>query len=124
MGGAGRLFLLAGIALTVSSGFASAKAASPLLAIVALIAGVTTLTIGEMCTLGGRVRILTALAPPHLRGRYLTLLCMGHALQQTVDPVLVTVAVVRGGRAGWLARVRRRLPRTGRSSQPRGAQSR
>jgi hypothetical protein len=36
---------------------ASAEAASPLLAIVALIAGVTTLTIGEMCTLGGRVRI-------------------------------------------------------------------
>jgi hypothetical protein len=30
----------------------------------------------------------------------------------------------RPWRAGWLARVRRRLPRTGRSSQPRGAQSR
>jgi hypothetical protein len=101
--GVGRLFLLAGIALAVSCGFfASANAAPTVLATAALIAGVTILTIGEMSLLAAEFGSAAALAPPQLRGRYLALLSVGHALQHTVGPVVVTLAVVSGGRAGWL----------------------
>ncbi len=83
--------------------FALAAGASTPVAVVLLVIAVAALTRGELESSAGEWFLSVELAPPHLRGRYLGLFKSSMALQQAIGPLIVTAALVHGGRMGWIA---------------------
>lgn len=91
--------LLAGTLL----GFALAAGAPPLVAFGLLVLALGALTVAELENTAGEWFLSVELAPARLRGRYLSVFKTSMALQQAIGPALVTTALVKGGRVGWLA---------------------
>lgn len=102
--GTGRLYVNAGASLACACALVAMASTAPTeLATALLVAGVVSLTLGQMTVSAAEWGAATGLAPGHLRGRYVAMFSTGHALQQTVGPVVVAGALVSAGTAGWAA---------------------
>jgi hypothetical protein len=102
--GAGGAYRRAGIALVCACGLVALAAGAPTaVAVVLLVLGTVALTLGELFASAAEWGASITLAREELRGRYLAVFALGMAAQGAFGPVVVSAAVVRGGRLGWVA---------------------
>jgi hypothetical protein len=101
--GIDRSYLSAAVAFGISGGaFALAAGPARFAAIALLTVALAALTVAELENSAGEAFLSIELAPTSLRGRYISLFKTSMALQQALGPALVTIALVRLGRSGWL----------------------
>jgi hypothetical protein len=94
----------AGFAILIASAlFASSSGLPTLVEAAVLGVAVAALTIGEVYGAAADWGASVGLAREEVRGRYLAAFSLGATAQQSVGPALVSFAIARGGRAGWLA---------------------
>jgi MFS family permease len=102
--GAGRAYRRAGLALVCACVLVALAAGAPTaVAVVLLVLGTVALTLGELFASAAEWGASITLAREELRGRYLAVFALGMAAQGAFGPAVVSAAVVRGGRLGWLA---------------------
>jgi MFS family permease len=87
--------LATGVLLAVAAG------GSPWVGAALMVAGVVTLTIGEVWGAAGEWGIALGSAPPDLRGRYLAVSALALAADDAIGPGLTTIAITNG-KAGML----------------------
>lgn len=103
--GAARIYLYAGLSIaTACLILGTAGGGSGTVAVVALVAAVVLITLGEVLGRNGANGIALSLAPAIARGRYLSLFSTGFSVQRAYGPALATWIVVLGP-AAWLALV-------------------
>lgn len=101
--GAGRAYRRAGLALVCACGLVALAAGVPTpMALVLLLLGTVALTLGELFASAAEWGASITLAREELRGRYLAVFALGMAAQGAFGPALVSAAIVRGGRLGWV----------------------
>jgi dipeptide/tripeptide permease len=101
--GIGRSYALAAAAFCACGvAFALAAGASAAVAIALLVFAIAAQTWAELENTAAEAFLSVELAPPALRGQYIGLFKTSMAVQQSIGPIIVTVAIVHFGRLGWL----------------------
>lgn len=83
--------------------FATVPADRAGLALAALVVGMVVFTVAELLQAPTSIAMTVAMAPPHLRGRYLGLEELMWGLAKVVAPVLFTWLLAKGPGLPWLA---------------------
>jgi MFS family permease len=101
---AGRLQVLAGVAMAVSCGcFTISGVVHGWQAVGWLLLAIVVLTLGEVMNNAGGWLLSLSLAPPSRRGRYLAVFNLGLAAERVAGPILVTNVLLRWSDVGWAA---------------------
>jgi MFS family permease len=101
---AGRTARRAGAALLLATALIAAAGGAPgWVAVVVIVLGVLSLTVGELWYAAASFELSFGLAPAHAQGQYSGLFAIGQGLSNAIGPPVLGLVCIGWGKPGWLA---------------------